>query len=110
MTTCPHCSLEIRLRELRYQGLFKSFRICPNCGGSFTVDTDTKYRQAIFIFIALIALAFTILLYFRGSDWLFPALISYVILGLLIYWGNKKLFLVPYEKGLNSTNDINKVI
>ena len=105
MTTCPHCSLEIRLRELRYQGLFKSFRIRPNCGGSFTVDTGTKYRQAVFILIALISLTFTILLYFRGSDWLFPALVSYVVLGLLIYWGNKQLFLVPYPKGQNSTND-----
>ena len=105
MTTCPHCSLEIRLRELQYQGLFKNFRICPNCRGSFTVDTDTKYRQAIFIFIALISLVFTILLYFQGSDWLFPALISYVILGLLIYWGNKQLYLVPYQKNQNSTND-----
>ena len=98
MTTCPHCSIEIRLRELRHQGLLKNFRICPNCGGSFTVDTNTKYRQAIFLFIALVSLAFTTLLYFKGSPWLTPALVSYVILGLLIYWGNKKLYLVPYPK------------
>lgn len=98
MTKCPHCSIEIRLRELRHQGFLKSFRICPNCKGSFTVDTDTKYRQAIFIFIALISLAFTMLLYFRGSKWLIPALVSYVILGLLIYWGNKQVYLVPYQK------------
>jgi len=104
MTTCPHCSIEIRLRELRHQGLLKSFRICPNCGGSFTVDSDTKYRQAIFIFIALISLAFTILLYFLGSEWLIPALISYVILGLLIYWGNKQVYLVPYQKEQSLTN------
>ncbi len=109
MTICPHCSIEIRLRELGYQGLLKSFRICPNCGGSFTVDTDTKYRQALFIFIAIISLAFTILLYFQGSDWLFPALFSYVVLGLLIYWGNKNLFLVPYqERSEFNQTDISK--
>ena len=98
MTTCPHCSIEIRLKELRHQGFLKSFRICPNCGGSFTVDTDTKYRQAICLFIALISLAFTMLLYFRRSEWLVPALVSYVILGLIIYWGNKQVYLVPYQK------------
>jgi uncharacterized protein (DUF983 family) len=98
MTTCPHCSIEIRLRELRHQGFLKNFRICPNCGGSFTVDTDTKYRQAICLVISIISLAFTMLLYFRGSAWLIPALVSYFILGLLIYWGNKQIYLVPYQK------------
>lgn len=97
--------MEVVIRELPHQGLFKGYRICPECGGSFTVDTDTKYRQAIFIVIALISLAFTILLYVSDMEWLIPALVSYVALALLIYWGNKKVFLVPYEKGQNSTND-----
>jgi uncharacterized protein (DUF983 family) len=105
MQTCPHCSIKIRLKELPYQGLFNSFRICPNCGGEFTVDTDTKYRQAAFIVILLISLVLTILLYCGDSKWLIPALVSYVVLGLLIYWGNKKLFFVPYQKGKNATND-----
>ena len=105
MPTCPHCGLEVRVRELRHQGLFKSFRTCPDCGGSFTVDTDTKYRQAACIFIAVISLAFTILLYFRDTEWLIPALVSYAILGLLIYWGNRKLFFVPDDKGQSSTKD-----
>jgi hypothetical protein len=97
--------LEIRVREIRHQGLFKNFRICPNCLGSFTVDTKTKYRQAAFIVIAIISLAFTLLLYYRDSKWLIPALVSYVVLGLLIYWGNKKVFFVPYQKDQNSTDD-----
>jgi hypothetical protein len=37
------------------------------------------------------------LLYFRGSHWLIPALASYIILGVLIYWGNKRVLLVPYK-------------
>ena len=105
MQTCPHCSIKIRLNELPHQGLFKSFRICPNCGGQFTVDTDTKYRQAAFIVILLISLAFTILLYYGDSKWLIPALISYAVLVILFYWGNKKLFLVPYQKGKNPTKN-----
>ncbi len=70
------------------------------------VDTDTKYRQAFCIFIAVISLVFTMLLYFRGLEWLIPALVSYAFLGLIIYWGNKKVILVPYQKGRKQTNDI----
>ena len=105
MPACPHCRIEVCIRELPYQGFFKSYRICPNCGGSFTVDKDTKYRQAVFIIILLISLVFTLLLYYRDTKWLIPALVSYVILGLLFYRGNKKLFLVPYEKERKSTDD-----
>jgi hypothetical protein len=98
MQTCPHRNIEIRVRELPHQGLFGSFRVCPKCGGRFTVDTDTKYRQAACILIAVVSLVFTISLYFRGSEWLIPALVSYLVLGLLIYWGNRQLYFVPYEK------------
>ena len=70
----------------------------PKLRGGFTVDTDTKYRQAAFLVIAIISMVFTILLYYHGSKWLIPALVSYAVLGLLIYWGNKKLLLVPYQK------------
>ena len=111
MQTCPHCRIEICLQELPHQGLFNSFRICPGCGGKFTVDSDTKYRQTIFIFIALISLVFTILMYFRGLEWLIPSLVSYVVLGLLVYWGNRQLFLVPCrkDKGLkDDTQPLNK--
>ena len=98
MRTCPHCNIEIRIRELPHQGLFYSFKVCPDCGGSFTVDTYTKYRQAAFIFVLFISLGFTLLLYFRGTGWMIPALVSYVVLALIIYWGNRQLFFVPYEK------------
>ncbi|NIP31965.1 MAG: hypothetical protein GTO02_21060 [Candidatus Dadabacteria bacterium] len=97
MPTCPHCNIEIHIKELHHQGLFKNFRICLGCGGSFTVDKDTKYRQALFIIVALISLAFTLLLYFGDLGWLIPAIVSYIALGSIIYWGNKKVFFVPYE-------------
>ena len=96
MTTCPHCKHEICIRELRHPGLFENYRICPYCGGRFTVDRKTKRKQAIFIVIALISLGFTLLLYFQGETWLPPALVSYVVLGLLVYRANKKVFFVPY--------------
>ena len=88
----------IIIKELPHQGVFDSHRICPECGGSFTVDKNTKYRQYYLIIIILISLIFTLLLYFDGNDWLVPAIISYVVFTALLYWGNKKLYYVPYKK------------
>lgn len=105
MLACPHCKHEIRINELPHQGFFDSFRICPECGGSFTADSDTKYRQAIAIFIAIISLVLTIMLYLDSAEWLLPAIVSYAALGLLIFWGNKRIFFVPYNNGKNSSDD-----
>ena len=105
MLTCPYCNIEIRLRALNHPGLFKNYRVCPNCHGKFTPDTKTKHRQANFIYVAIISLIITMLLYFKGIEWLIPGIISYVILGLLIYWGNKHIFLVPYKFDQDITND-----
>jgi hypothetical protein len=96
MLTCPHCETKIVMRQLSHPGLFKNFRICPNCNGKFTPDLKTKYRQAICIFLAIVSLVLTIMLHINGTEWLIPAVISYLFLGLLIYWGNKHIFLVPY--------------
>jgi len=93
------------MRELRHPGFFKNFRVCPNCQGKFTPDTKTKYRQAIFIFIAIISLVITILLYIQGPQWMIPGIISYMILGLLIYRGNRHIFLVPYNINQDTSND-----
>ena len=60
------------------------------------MDVKTKYRQAILLLVAAVSMVFTILLYYRGSEWLIPALVSYAIFGLIFYWGNKAVFLVPY--------------
>ena len=96
MPSCPHCHNDIVVRELPHPGLFANYRICPNCEGRFTVDHRTKRNQAVALVIALACLALTILLYSRGSEWLVPALISYVALSVLIYWGNKHVRFVAY--------------
>jgi len=44
-------------------------------------------------------------MYFKGMEWLIPSIVSYVIFGLLIYWGNKHMFLVPYNVEQDTTND-----
>ncbi len=44
-----------------------------------------------------LGLAFTILLYLGDNNWLIPAIISYIFLIGLIFWGNKKLYYVPYK-------------
>ena len=95
--SCPHCNVDIVLRELPHPGLFANYRICPECSGAFTPDPDTKIRQGLFISVALLSLVFTVFLYSNGSDWLVPSLFSYTVLGLLIFWGNKKMYLVPYN-------------
>jgi uncharacterized membrane protein len=105
MQTCPHCHTRIRISELPHQGFFKSFRICPDCGGSFIVDRKTRQRQAVFIVVALISLILTVKLTHGGSEWLLPALISYVIMGMLIYWGNRQVVFVPYDKDRNASDD-----
>jgi len=101
MKKCPHCCAEIMLKELPHQGFFVSYRICPKCDGFFTADTDTKYRQALLIVIMLISLVFTIFLYFGENEWLTPAIVSYVAFVLILYWGNKKIYFVPYKKPEN---------
>ena len=105
MATCPYCNVEIRLNELPHQGLFKSFRICPQCGKIFEVDKHTKTRQSIFIVVLFFSLAFTVLLYYGNRNWLIPALVSYLIVGVIVYLGNKRLFLVPYKNDGTPTDD-----
>ncbi len=105
MQFCPHCSTEIVIRELPHPGMFGNYRICPKCGGSFTVDSDTKIRQMLLIPVGLASLVFTLFLYFDSPVWLAPSIASYLALGLLIYWGNKKVFLVPYTRDRGSAND-----
>jgi len=105
MQRCPHCRKEIVIRELPHPDLVQNYRICPHCGGSFTVDSDSKRRQAIFLIMTLISLVFTLLLYFDGTAWLIPAVISYIFWGAVLYWGNRKVYFVPYSKGQKSDSD-----
>ncbi len=98
MQKCPHCDQEVVIRKLPHPGFFANYRVCPACAGKFTVDPDTKRRQAVLIVLLSVMLILTLLLNFKGSAWLIPAMISYVCFGLLVYQGNKKLFLVPYTE------------
>lgn len=93
------------MREVPHPGMFKNFRVCPECRGSFTVDADTKIRQMLLLPIGLLSLVFTLFLYYDSHVWLAPSIASYLAVGLLIYWGNRKVFLVPYDQGNDSVNE-----
>ena len=97
MTTCPHCEEAIELRTLPHHGLFVSYRTCPICAEMFDVDPKTKKLQALWLILLLISLALTIFLYLQGTAWLFPACITYLVLGALLYWGNRRVYLVPAD-------------
>jgi len=103
MPECPHCKQVIEGKDLQDQVSIKRYRTCPSCTQPFTVDVSTKYRQVIGILIALISLALTFGLFYLGTDWLIPAIIRYIILGLLIYWGNKHVIFIPYDKDRNAS-------
>lgn len=100
--TCPHCRSEVRVRELPHQSLWRNYRACPNCGGFFTPDIHTKYLQAVCILVAMVSLAFTLLLYFEGERWLPPSVATYILLGIIVYWGNRRLYFVPNVKTTDS--------
>ena len=94
MTTCPHCQKRVDLRTLSHHGLFESYRTCPACGGTFQVDPKTKKLQLLWLALLFTSLALTIVLYLKGTGWLLPACIIYLLLGAVTYWGNRRLHLV----------------
>ena len=93
---CPHCQTAVVLAELPHPTWTASYRECPECRQLLTVDAKTKRRQAFAIVTAVLALVLTALQYFRSGGWLTFALMSYVLLALQIWWGNKRVKLVPY--------------
>lgn len=97
MHSCPFCSGLFDVRALPHQSWWKNYRLCPQCGGKITVDRDTKIRQILFIVIAFISLGFTVMLHFEGNAWLLPALASYLVMAVVLYWGTKHVRFVPYE-------------
>ena len=101
MPECPHCRQVIDGKDIRDSLSIKPYRPCPSCARPFTVDVSTKYRQAVALAIALISLAFTLGWFFRGTGWLIPAIISYIILAVFLYLANKRVVFVPYEKDQN---------
>lgn len=97
MHSCPLCFARFHVRELPHQSWWKHYRCCPSCGGRITVDRDTRIRQYLFLLVALISLLFTVLLHFEGPAWLMPALLSYLVMAVALYWGTKHVRFVPYE-------------
>ena len=105
MLNCPHCHVDVRLNEIPHPGFFKDYRICPNCGGRFTPDPQTKRSQAKALVVAIVALVLTVLLYVDGTGWLIPSLVSYGVLGLIVYRGNRRIYLVPYPHDRGRSGD-----
>ena len=104
---CPHCKKNLVKQSEKYNPLsFKSYVECPYCGGKFTVDSQTKYRQARAIIISLVSLAFTLLWYYNGIGWLTYAIVSWIVLGLYIYQSDKKVSFVPYHNGESDENNL----
>lgn len=98
MHACPFCKKLFNVAELPHQSLWKNYRLCPHCDGKITVDKDTTIRQMLFLLLACISLGFTAMLYYVGNEWLLPAIGSYVVMGIGLYWGTKHVRFVPYTK------------
>ena len=101
MPTCPHCRTQIDLRKIKHQGFLESYRICPACNQAFEVDPRTKRRQAVFIVLALVSLVLTVLMYVDVKKWLPYAALSYLLLGAVIYYGNRRVFFVKSDGAKN---------
>ena len=94
---CPSCSAVISREEFARQVSSKLYRVCPMCGGRFTVDPMTKRRQFILKIIGLVSLLMTIGLAFFEQYWLVATLVSYFVLFTYIWWGNKHVYLVKSD-------------
>jgi len=94
MLACPHCSTSIDLRQVRHEGWFTTRRMCPSCKLAFDLDASTKVRQGLFLASAILALTFTVLAWLYGSAWGGWAAASYVLAGALLYYGNRKIYLI----------------
>lgn len=105
MSKCPHCKHKIDGKYLLDHFSLKPCTVCPSCKCLFTVDRSTKYRQAIAVIIALVSLVLTLGLFTTGTILFIPAAVSYIVLGFYIYWANKLVVFIPYEKGRNESKD-----
>ena len=83
---------------LSRQSPFNAFRECASCGQRFTVDSATKRRQIVGVLIAIIALLLTLSLFFIGTRWLIPAIVSYLVLGGWVAWSNQRVSFIPYQE------------
>ena len=104
MPSCPHCNKSVDLRTIKHQGMLAPHRICPTCNHPFEVDPKTKRRQAAFIVLALLSLVLTALMYADVRKWLPFAVPSYLLLGALVYYGNRRVYFVKSERAIGKSN------
>jgi len=76
MLRCPHCDLAIELRQLRHRGWWRSDRVCPDCKGG----------------------VLTILATLGDERWWIATCASFVPLAWLIWYGNRRVRLVPFGR------------
>ncbi len=97
MPNCPYCDFLITGKNVTNTLSFKPYSNCPKCDGRFTVDSATKRRQIIALFITLISLIFTIGWCFLNQEWLLPSVMSYIVLIGFIIWANRKVRYIPFK-------------
>lgn len=94
---CPVCGSDMRSRSLFSHDSLKPYRVCPDCNARYTADLTTRKRQVPIIFLVLIALGLTAAASLRGSIWLLPAAVSYIVLWVYIGYAVSKVTYVKYQ-------------
>lgn len=98
MLACPHCNTTIVLRELKHEGFFATHRICPNCNQPFDLDSSTKHRQKLVLAALVLSLTLTVFAYLYGGHWILLAVASYVLIGGLLIYGTRRMYLVNFAR------------
>lgn len=93
---CPACGSDMRGRSLLSQYSFRPYRVCPDCGSKYTVDSTTKKRQFVILALALSAFALTAAVYFRGVTWLAPLVLAHIVFWIYLGYVISKITYVPY--------------
>lgn len=94
---CPVCGSDMRGRSLLSYYSLKPYRVCPDCNGKYTTDSNTKKRQIPIIVLTLIALGCAIAISVKGFIWLLPTIISNIILWVYVGYVVSKVSYVKYQ-------------
>jgi hypothetical protein len=86
----------MRSRSL-FSGLsLRPYRVCPDCGGKYTADADSRRRQWPIAVLSLAALVLTVLAGSGYAGLVWPALASHVALWGYIAFAIARLRYVRY--------------
>jgi transposase-like protein len=94
---CPACGSDMRSRSLWSPLSLKPYRVCPDCNAKYTSDSKSKRRQVPIMVLALISLGLSIGVTLRRSDWLLPAFVSVIVLGVYVGYAVSKITYVRYH-------------